>query len=296
MTEILPAADIDLAAIALFAPQPTSPPGRTRGGFSMAGEPRNPLEREVATQPAPPGEQAGRVALAPRVQRALEGEIDWDLVDVLRERVSAELSERDPDPAQRETVGREIIAGVLDEESRASTVRGQLTWTLEHQDRLAQALFDAVFRLGRLQPYLDDPSIENVIISGFDDVLVENSDGELVRAEPVASSDDQLIEYLDLHGRASTEAAGVLRGRLETPSGPPRTGAYVRVSLGDVAADRDHPPQPPGRRRPTPACGTGLVVAGCGELPVGGGAGPDVTGGVGGSGHGQDHDAARPGT
>lgn len=196
MTEILPAADIDLAAIALFAPRPTSPPGRTRGGFSMAGEPRNQLERDVATQPAPHGGQAGKVVPAPRVQRALAGEIDWALVDVLRERVSAELSERDPDPAQREMVGREIIAGVLEEESRASTVRGQLTWTLEHQDRLAQALFDAVFRLGRLQPYLDDPSIENVIISGFDDVLVENSNGELVRAEPVASSDDQLIEYL----------------------------------------------------------------------------------------------------
>ena len=194
MSDALQASTVDPATLALFT-QPLPPPGRSRGGFSM-GEARR-QATPTPTPPAPSADQRGvRVVPTPRVQRAVEGEIDWDLVDVLRERVSAELSERDPDPAQRERVGREIIAGVLEEESRASTVRGQLTWTLDHQDRLAQALFDAVFRLGRLQPYLDDEAIENVIISGYDDVLVENSDGELVRAAPVASSDEQLIEYL----------------------------------------------------------------------------------------------------
>ncbi|MBB1510963.1 CpaF family protein [Tessaracoccus sp. MC1756] len=133
---------------------------------------------------------------APRVLRVFAGEVDWDLVASLRERVSAELSERDPEPGVREEVGREIIWQVLEEESRTATVRGEATWTLLHQDELAQALFDAVFRLGRLQPYLDDDSIENVIISGHDNVLVENSNGELVQAPPVASSDEQLIEYL----------------------------------------------------------------------------------------------------
>ena len=182
------AAEFDPGTLALFA-QPTPPAGRTRGGFRM-------VPRDAPRREAPAAAPTSRLEPAPRVQRRLDGDIDWDLVDVLRERVSAELSERDPDSGDREAVGREIIAAVLEEESRASTVRGQLTWTLDHQDRLAQALFDAVFRLGRLQPYLDDDAVENVIISGFDNVLVENSDGELVPAPPVASSDEQLIEYL----------------------------------------------------------------------------------------------------
>lgn len=186
------AAEIDPGTLALFT-QPTPPAGRTRGSFRMltTDEPRRQAQQAPDAQP-----ELVRPVLAPRVQRRLAGEIDWDLVDTLRERVSAELSERDPDPSTREDVGREIIATVLEEESRASTVRGQLTWTLDHQDQLAQALFDAVFRLGRLQPYLDDDAVENVIISGYDNVLVENSDGELVPAPPVASSDEQLIEYL----------------------------------------------------------------------------------------------------
>ena len=186
------AAEIDPGTLALFT-QPTPPAGRNRGSFRMltTEEPRRQAQQAPDAQP-----ELVRPVLAPRVQRRLAGEIDWDLVDTLRERVSAELSERDPDPSTREDIGREIIATVLEEESRASTVRGQLTWTLDHQDQLAQALFDAVFRLGRLQPYLDDEAVENVIISGFDNVLVENSDGELVPAAPVASSDEQLIEYL----------------------------------------------------------------------------------------------------
>ncbi|MBK7822058.1 MAG: Flp pilus assembly complex ATPase component TadA [Tessaracoccus sp.] len=188
MTDPTPAATVAPATLALFT-QPAPPPGRTRGSFRLNGTPG------PQHQPTPP-----RDALPPRpvarVRRVAQGEVDWDLVAVLRERVSGELSERDPDAAVREEVGREIIWQVLQDESRAATVRGDATWTLTHQDELAQALFDAVFRLGRLQPYLDDDTIENVIISGHDNVVIENSNGELVQAPAVASSDEQLIEYL----------------------------------------------------------------------------------------------------
>lgn len=182
------AAELDPNTLALFTQQPP-PAGRVRGAFTMTPNRRpEPEQRQASALPQ-------RVAPR-RVERALAGEIDWVLIDSLRERVSAELSERDPQSVEREVVGREIIDAVLEEESRAATARGHWTWTLEHQARLAQALFDAVFRLGRLQPFLDDDAVENVIISGHDNVLVENSDGELIPAPPVAGSDEQLIEYL----------------------------------------------------------------------------------------------------
>ena len=128
MSDALQAAEIDPGTLALFT-QPAPPAGRTRGSFRMltTEEPRRQAQQASDGQP-----ELVRPVLAPRVQRRLAGEIDWDLVDTLRERVSAELSERDPDPSTREDVGREIIAAVLEEESRASTVRGQLTWTLDH--------------------------------------------------------------------------------------------------------------------------------------------------------------------
>lgn len=188
MTDPTPAATVAPATLALFT-QPAPPPGRTRGSFRLNGTPG------PQHQPTPPRDTLPPRPVA-RVRRVAQGEVDWDLVAVLRERVSGELSERDPDAAVREEVGREIIWQVLQDESRAATIRGDATWTLSHQDELAQALFDAVFRLGRLQPYLDDDTIENVIISGHDNVVIENSNGELVQAPAVASSDEQLIEYL----------------------------------------------------------------------------------------------------
>jgi len=50
--------------------------------------------------------------------------------------------------------------------------------------------------MGRLQPLLNDQQIENIEISGFDRVVLEYSDGSVVESEPVADSDDDLIEQI----------------------------------------------------------------------------------------------------
>ncbi|MCC2592475.1 CpaF/VirB11 family protein [Tessaracoccus sp. OS52] len=178
----------DLAALPLFR---TELPGRRRGTFSMNPEPAPP----VAAQPPPA--PTGRQELRPRVSRTVTGPVDWGLVDSLREQVSDELAQRDlTGDVDREAVGREVISEVLSRESRAATSNGQETWTLQQQTRLAAALFDSVFGLGRLQPYLDDDGLENIIISGHDNVLLERADGSLVPGDPVADSDEDLIRYL----------------------------------------------------------------------------------------------------
>ncbi len=48
------------------------------------------------------------------------------------------------------------------------------------QDALARAVFDSLFRLGRLQPLVDDDRVENIIITGHDNVLLELTDGSLI--------------------------------------------------------------------------------------------------------------------
>ncbi|WP_461109551.1 CpaF family protein [Tessaracoccus terricola] len=186
----------ELSTLPLFQKQR---PGRQRGTFSMTAPPRSPLtpSRGAVTTDRTAGHDAGAVEeLRARVPRTVSGALDWGLVDSLREAVSDELSQRVFSDADRELVGREVIAEVLVRESRAATTSGRATWTVEHQGLLADALFDAVFRLGRLQPYLDDDGLENIIISGFDNVLLERSDGSLIRGEPVANSDEDLIGYL----------------------------------------------------------------------------------------------------
>ena len=42
-------------------------------------------------------------------------------------------------------------------------------------------MFDSLFRLGRLQPLVDDDRIENIVIVGHDNVLLELVDGTLDR-------------------------------------------------------------------------------------------------------------------
>lgn len=193
----------ELAGLPLFQPPPQ---GRRRGTFTMtpatssvaaahpqaadALTPRGASPAQVAAGSVVPG------PLAPRVRRSVEGPIDWGLVDELRQAVSDELAQRSFTHAERETVGRLVIGEVLAERARQDTTNGHPTWTLPHQSRLAQAVFDAVFRLGRLQPWLDDDEVENIIISGCDNVVLELADGRLVQADPVADSDDDLIGYL----------------------------------------------------------------------------------------------------
>ena len=46
---------------------------------------------------------------------------------------------------------------------------------------------DGVFRIGWLQPLIDDPSIENVEVTVHDKDGIALADGREVRGEPVAS-------------------------------------------------------------------------------------------------------------
>ncbi|KAB7740062.1 CpaF family protein [Nostocoides sp. F2B08] len=143
-------------------------------------------------------------------------DIDWGLVAAFRtmvaDRLSAALgahwrarSDTDPttarrfgglDRAEQERVGREIIADLLRDHSAESVARGATRWTPSEQAVMGQAVFDAVFRLGRLQPLVDDDRVENIFILGHERVLLELTDGSRVSGPPVADSDEELIDFL----------------------------------------------------------------------------------------------------
>ena len=131
---------------------------------------------------------------------------DNALVGDLRAEVLAALSGRERDlaaagrpplrTADEQALGRQLIAEAL--ERRASQALRERTAVMSatEEDELSRAVFDALFRLNRLQRLLDDPGIENINANGCDQVWVRYADGRREQVAPIASSDEELEEML----------------------------------------------------------------------------------------------------
>jgi Flp pilus assembly CpaF family ATPase len=93
---------------------------------------------------------------------------------------------------------RAVIGRVLEEHARFEIAAGRKPLDATDEEELSAGIHAALFGVGRLQPLLDDPDVENIDINGCDRVFVGYSDGREVLAEPVADSDDELIELVQV--------------------------------------------------------------------------------------------------
>lgn len=190
--------------------------------------------------------------------------MDWTLVAALRARASEQLSQAVAadrarlDKAAQEELGRSIVLDLVESTLAEAVNSGDAAWTAEQQASLARAVFDSLFRLGRLQPLVDDDEVENIIIAGHDNVRLELIDGSLVTGPPVADSDDELIDFLvflasrsEVNARTFSEAQPRLHLRLDggarlaaaawvtpRPSVVIRRHRLTQVTLDDLV-DRD---------------------------------------------------------
>ena len=138
-------------------------------------------------------------------------EVDWGLVVVLRRRVSDEVTreteahaERTGNPmpdADRRLLARSIISRIVHQWAEDQTHLGEM-WTVEREHTYADALEDAIFGYGRLQPLFEMPDVENIEIHGCDSVVVQYGDGHRVELPPVADSDEELIEAIRFLGES----------------------------------------------------------------------------------------------
>ncbi|MGN6130458.1 MAG: CpaF family protein, partial [Nocardioidaceae bacterium] len=126
------------------------------------------------------------------------------------------------DKTAQQELGRSIVLDLIESSMADSVNAGGSAWTLAEQATLARAVFDSLFRLGRLQPLVDDDRIENIIIAGHDRVMLELIDGSLLPGPPVADSDEELIDVLvflasrsEVNARAFSEAQPRLHLRLD---------------------------------------------------------------------------------
>lgn len=154
----------------------------------------------------PASELSGRIPVP-------DQEIDWFEVVELRRRASAAITDqgeaehrRTGRPLGREDrllMGRSIIRHTVAEHVRTLHRDGAQLWSTTKELAYVQAVEDAVFGYGRLQPLLQLPEVENIEIHGADSVVVQYGDGRRERLAPVADSDEELVEAIRFLGQNS---------------------------------------------------------------------------------------------
>lgn len=120
----------------------------------------------------------------------------------MREQLHAEVSARMADVARagdvgdRPTLVAQLVGDVLREYNVAALGGGRAPMAAEVEEQLRRSMLDAFLGLGDLQPYIDDPDIENIDVNGCDVVWITYAGGRRVRVAPVASSDEELSAML----------------------------------------------------------------------------------------------------
>lgn len=133
---------------------------------------------------------------------------DHDLVRQLRVQVADRLNEqRRRDQISGVTAmtaddereyARSLIVQVLEDHARYEVAEGRSPISPQEEAEVATAIHSALFGVGRLQPLLEDPEVENIDINGCDHVFVQYGDGREERHPPVAESDEELVELIQV--------------------------------------------------------------------------------------------------
>ncbi|HWG27290.1 CpaF family protein [Actinospica sp.] len=106
-------------------------------------------------------------------------------------------------PQDERQFARAVIGQVLSEHAHTEMTSGRRPPSAEEEEALAGGIHAALFGVGRLQPLLDDPEIENIDVNGCDRVFVQYADGREVMAEPIAETDDEMVELIQILGAYS---------------------------------------------------------------------------------------------
>ncbi len=137
--------------------------------------------------------------------------VDWSTVVELRRRASALITEEGAAESTRTgrvihgddrlLLGRAVIRRVVGDHVRTLHREGADLWSRAQEEQYVEAVENAVFGYGRLQPLLELPDVENIEISGCDSVVVQYGDGRRERRPPVADSDAELIDAIRFLGQ-----------------------------------------------------------------------------------------------
>ncbi len=223
----------------------------------LKGLPLFTAESDAGTQsssrrsPAPP---RGKVR---PIRAAADSTLDWGLVREMRRRASNELFEalkELPSGQDAREVGRRIVADMLADHARDSVNHGDDAPDRFTRQRMAAALMDELFGLGRLQPLVDDPDLENIEIYGTRPVLLQFADGRMEDGPVLGETDEDVTDFLtwiatrsQANARAFSFAEPILHLRIDggarlcavnwvskRPEATIRLHRLTRVTLADL--------------------------------------------------------------
>jgi pilus assembly protein CpaF len=136
---------------------------------------------------------------------------DEQLIRRFRASVAAELVNRSSssliergrrlDSDDQAALARALIDEQLQRYAEECLARRHPVLDEKEEYAVARAVFDRIFKLGRLQPLIEDERVQNIIANGHDRVFLEYEDGTKAPGPPIASSDAELIELLREIGR-----------------------------------------------------------------------------------------------
>ncbi|HEX8508181.1 MAG TPA: secretion protein, partial [Propionibacteriaceae bacterium] len=196
-----------LSSIPLFAAIGERPAPQGDPHASWQGEPP-----ESGARAGVAGMSTPNAARQPRANRA-NAPVDWREVVALRKDASTLITAESQGLRggsgtfltgdDRLLMGRAVIKRVVSEHVRTLHREGAELWSPALEASYVQAVEDAVFGYGRLQPLLEMPDIENIEIHGWDSVVVQYGDGHREQMRPVADSDEELIDAIRFLGQNS---------------------------------------------------------------------------------------------
>jgi len=186
------------------------------------------IERLKRTTPEPSPKRSGSPKLAPA---PVEGAPETAYQE-LKSRVHNKLFEH-LDLSRMSKVSEDRIADdvalaaklVLDEEN--------VLLTLEERERLVQAIQHEVFGLGPLEPLLEDPTVDDVLVNGHSSIYVERR-GKIEKTVARFKDEAHLMRIIDKIvssvGRRVDELTPMVDARLED-------GSRVNVIIAPLALD-----------------------------------------------------------
>jgi pilus assembly protein CpaF len=149
---------------------------------------------------------------------------DQALVRQLRQEVADQLSAqrtaddragRDPmTDADLRQLATDLLARALERHAHQRLGAGRPALEPAEEDEIADAVMALLFGLGRLQPLLDDPDIENINANGCDRVFLRYADGTKRMAAPIADTDAEMVELI----RSIGSRMGLAERRFDTAS------------------------------------------------------------------------------
>ncbi|MEU8351635.1 ATPase, T2SS/T4P/T4SS family [Streptomyces sp. NPDC048845] len=166
------------------------------------------------------------VTVAARSVQELAGLVRQRVADRLAlyagEREAAGLPPED-ESARRVTVGR-LLAEELGTQRRLALAQGSPIVDAWVEEKVAQAVKDALFGTGSLERLLADATLENICVNGCDVVWVKDATGTWRREAPVAASDAELVELVramasGTEGEERRFDRGMPRLNLQLPDG-----------------------------------------------------------------------------